>query len=154
MMKAVIFYYSNSGKTKKIAENIKKDLGCEMISIEPEVSYGSYFKAIARSRKEKKSGEVAKYFAPVIDISDVDVILVGYPVWFSKPPVIVTDYLKKYNLEGKRVVPFATSGSTNVKATLKALEESIGNAKIQLPFNHSIINKTNYAKWIEDVKKL
>lgn len=53
-MKAIIFYYSNSGKTKKIAENIKKDLGCEMISIEPEVSYGSYFKAIARSRKEKK----------------------------------------------------------------------------------------------------
>lgn len=153
-MKAIIFYYSNSGKTKKIAENIKKDLVCEMISIEPEVSYGSYFKAIARSRKEKKSGEVAKYFAPIVDISDVDVILVGYPVWFSKPPVIVTDYLKKYDLDKKKIVPFATSGSTNVKATLKALEESIGTAKIQLPFNHSIINKTNYAKWIEDVKKL
>ena len=150
-MKAIIFYYSNSGKTKKIAENIKKDLVCEMISIEPEVSYGSYFKAIARSRKEKKSGEVAKYFAPIVDISDVDVILVGYPVWFSKPPVIVTDYLKKYDLDKKKIVP---SGSTNVKATLKALEESIGTAKIQLPFNHSIINKTNYAKWIEDVKKL
>ena len=62
--------------------------------------------------------------------------------------------MKKYDLDGKKLVPFATSGSTNVKATLKALEESIGTAKIQLPFNHSIINKTNYAKWIEDVKKL
>ena len=154
MMKAIIFYYSNSGKTKKIAENIKKDLGCEMISIEPEVSYGSYFKAVARSHKEKKSGVVANYFAPVIDISDVDVILVGYPIWYRKPPIIVTDYLKKYNLDGKKVVPFTTSVSTNVKSTLKALDESIGSAKIQLPFNHSIINKTNYAKWIEDVKKL
>lgn len=53
-MKAIIFYYSNSGKTKDVATKIQENLGCDMISIEPEVSYGSYFKAIGRARDEKR----------------------------------------------------------------------------------------------------
>ena len=105
-MKAIIFYYSNSGKTKNVAMKIQKNLGCDIISIEPEVSYGSYFKAIGRARDEKKKDITAKYVAPVVDISDIDVVLVGYPIWFSKPPMIVLDYLKNYNLNGKKVVPF------------------------------------------------
>ena len=52
-MKAIIFYYSNSGKTKDVATKIQENLGCDMISIEPEVSYGSYFKAIGLSLDHK-----------------------------------------------------------------------------------------------------
>ena len=153
-MKAIIFYYSNSGKTKKVATKIQENLGCDMISIEPEVSYGSYFKAIGRAMDEKKKDITAKYVAPVVDISDVDVVLVGYPIWFSKPPMIVLDYLKNYNLDGKKVVPFSTSGSNNVKSTLNTLKEFIGNAEIYLPYSRAIIFKTNFNKWIEKVKEL
>ena len=153
-MKAIIFYYSNSGKTKDVATKIQENLGCDMISIEPEVSYGSYFKAIGRARDEKKKDITAKYVAPVVDISDIDVVLVGYPIWFSKPPMIVLDYLKKYNLDHKKVVPFSTSGSTNIKSTLNVLKEAIGNAELCLPYNKSILFKTNFNKWVEKVKKL
>ena len=153
-MKAIIFYYSNSGKTKDVATKIQENLGCDMISIEPEVSYGSYFKAIGRARDEKKKDITAKYVAPVVDISDIDVVLVGYPIWFSKPPMIVLDYLKKYNLDHKKVVPFSTSGSTNIKSTLNVLKEAIGNAELCLPYNKSILFKTNFNKWIEKVKEL
>lgn len=153
-MKAIIFYYSNSGKTKNVAMKIQENLGCDIISIEPEVSYGSYFKAIGRARDEKKKDITAKYVAPVVDISDIDVVLVGYPIWFSKPPMIVLDYLKNYNLNGKKVVPFSTSGSTNIKSTLNVLKEAIGNAELCLPYNKSILFKTNFNKWIEKVKEL
>ena len=153
-MKAIIFYYSNSGKTKDVATKIQENLGCDMISIEPEVSYGSYFKAIGRARDEKKKDITAKYVAPVVDISDIDVVLVGYPIWFSKPPMIVLDYLKNYNLNGKKVVPFSTSGSTNVKTTLNTLKEYIGKAELCLPYSKAIIFKTNFNKWIEKGKEL
>lgn len=153
-MKAIIFYYSNSGKTKDVATKIQENLGCDMISIEPEVSYGSYFKAIGRVMDEKKKDVTAKYIAPIVDISDIDIILVGYPIWFHKPPMIVLDYLKKYNLDHKKVVPFSTSGSTNIKSTLNILKEAIGNAELCLPYNKSILFKTNFNKWLEKVKEL
>ena len=153
-MKAIIFYYSNSGKTKDVATKIQENLGCDMISIEPEVSYGSYFKAIGRVMDEKKKDVTAKYIAPIVDISDIDIILVGYPIWFHKTPMIVLDYLKKYNLDHKKVVPFSTSGSTNIKSTLNVLKEAIGNAELCLPYNKSILFKTNFNKWIEKVKEL
>ena len=78
----------------------------------------------------------------------------GYPIWFSKPPMIVLDYLKKYNLDDKKVVPFSTSGSTNIKSTLNVLKEAIGNAELCLPYNKSILFKTNFNKWLEKVKEL
>ena len=103
---------------------------------------------------EKKKDVTAKYIAPVVDISDIDIILVGYPIWFHKPPMIVLDYLKKYNLDHKKVVPFSTSGSTNIKSTLNVLKEAIGNAELCLPYNKSILFKTNFNKWVEKVKEL
>ena len=68
--------------------------------------------------------------------------------------MIVLDYLKNYNLDRKKVVPFSTSGSNNVKSTLNTLKEFIGNAEICLPYSKAIIFKTNFNKWIEKVKEL
>ena len=60
----------------------------------------------------------------------------------------------EYNLDHKKVVPFSTSGSTNIKSTLNVLKEAIGNAELCLPYNKSILFKTNFNKWIEKVKEL
>ena len=150
-MKPVIFYYSNSGTTEKIALQIKEKLNCDVIKIEPEVPYGAYFTALKRATVERKSKTVAKYHAPEIDLSDVDTVFVGYPLWYSEAPAFVLDYLKKQDLTGKTVIPFSTSGAGHIKASLSAFQDAVGKAEIKRPYNCGKFKKDNFERWIDEI---
>lgn len=153
-MKDVIIYYSNSGTTKALAEKIENEFGGELCALEPKESYGAYFAAVKRSSYERKNNIVPEYEAPAINLSDANVVFVGYPIWYSEPPKLVLDYLSKHDLSGKTVIPFSTSGGTGIKATLKSLEAAVGGAEIKLPYNHSIFFKTDFRKWAKKVREL
>ena len=153
-MKPVIIYYSNSGTTKKIADKLEEKLGCTVVEIVPKVPYGSYLAALKRAVPEINKGIVAEYTAPEIDLTDVDTVFVGYPIWHANAPLFVLDYLKKQDLAGKTVIPFSTSGASNVKGSLKTLQEAVGSATIKLPYNYSMFSKDNFEKWYAEVSKL
>ena len=116
--------------------------------------YGSYFAALKRAIPEINNGIVAEYTAPEIELKDVDTVFVGYPLWHSNAPLFVLDYLKKQDFTGKTVIPFSTSGGSNIKASLKTLQEAVGSAEIKLPYNYSMFSKDNFDKWYSEVSKL
>ena len=97
---------------------------------------------------------VAPYTAPKIDLKDVDTVFVGYPIWHSNAPLFVLDYLKKQALAGKTIIPFSTSGASNIKGSLKTLQEAVGSATIKLPYNYGKFSKDNFDKWYAEVSKL
>ena len=150
-MKPIIFYYSNSGTTEAIALKLKEKFCCETVKIEPEVPYGAYFSALKRATAERKAKTVAPYNAPMVDLSDVDTVFVGYPLWYSEAPAFVLDYLKKYDLTGKTVIPFSTSGASHIKASLKTLQEAVGTAEIQHPYNCGKFKKDNFENWVNSL---
>ena len=147
-MKAIIFYYSNSGTTEKIALQIKEKFDCDAVKIEPKVPYGAYFAALKRVSAERKAKTIAEYHAPIVDITDVDTIFIGYPLWYSEAPAFVLDYLGKYNLTKKTVVPFSTSGASHIKSSLPTLQEAIGSAEIKNPYNCGKFKKDNFDSWV------
>lgn len=148
-MKSIIFYYSNSGTTEKLAYKLKDELLCDIVKIEPELPYGSYFAALKRVSAERKSKTIAKYNAPLIDLTNIDTIFVGYPLWYSEAPAFVMDYLTKYDLTEKTVIPFSTSGASNIKSSLPALQSAIGSAEIKHPFNCGKLKKDKFDEWIK-----
>lgn len=150
-MKPIVFYYSNSGTTEAIALKLKDKFDCETVKIEPEVSYGAYFAALKRATAERKAKTVAPYKAPVVDLSDVDTVFVGYPLWYSEAPAFVRDYLKKYDLTGKTVIPFSTSGASHIKTSLKTLQEAVGKAEIKHPYNCGKFKKDNFDNWVNSL---
>lgn len=153
-MKPIIIYYSNSGTTRKIADKIKEKIRCEAVEVIPKVPYGSYLAALKRAVPEINNGIVAEYTAPEIDLTDVDTVFVGYPIWHAAAPLFLLDYLKKQDFTGKTVIPFSTSGASNIKGSLKTLQESVGTATIKLPYNYSKFSKDNFEKWYAEVSKL
>lgn len=154
-MKAIILYYSKSGVTEKLAKRIQSDLGCEMLKIEPEEAYGNYIQAVARVAKENRQKIIPKFKTELVDLSEYDLVLVGYPVWYQKAPVFVTDYLSKCDTANKKIVPFATFGGTGVNWTLKSLKAVCDDTtEILLPFDWGILKKDNYDDWIGEIHKL
>ena len=54
----------------------------------------------------------------------------GYPIWWGKEPKIVKIFLESYNLKGKKIVPFCTSGGSGISGSLKGIKESAKGAKV------------------------
>ena len=87
------------------------------------------------------------------NLSSYDVIFIGYPIWWYVEPRIVDTYLDSFNLEGKRIIPFATSGGSSISESIKHLKRLYKNAKIEegILLNHGI-NENIIRKMVEGDK--
>lgn len=123
-----VAYFSYTGVTKGVAESLAKIADATLYEIVPEEAYGddtmNYYDENARAYKEqfgtapqrpaiKKSFKGAKKY---------DVLLIGFPVWYSKAPRVILSFLEEYAREGQTVVPFCTSDGSSIQSSAEELE--------------------------------
>ena len=61
---------------------------------------------------------------------EYDVIFVGFPIWWYVAPTIINTFLESYDLSGKTVIPFATSGGSGMGDTVKELRPSVSDSTV------------------------
>ena len=133
-MKKIVTYFRASGTTKALAETMKEALGCDIYEIQPEKKY-TQADLDWRDKNSRSSVEMNdKSFRPAIKdidagLGEYDVIYVGFPIWWYVAPTIVNTFLEKYDLGGKKIVVFATSGGSKMGNTVKELEVSAKGAE-------------------------
>ena len=153
-MKPIILYCSVSGTTKEIAEKAAKELACDLVRVQPVKPYGSYFSSIVRVFFERMRKETPASVTSVPDLSAFDTVLIGYPIWYSDLPAFFSGFLKKCNLQGKTVIPFSTSGTSNIGVTLDALNSYCTGAEIKFPYSLGMRQKDDFEAWIDKIRKL
>ena len=112
MKKLLIVYYSwSNGNTRRIAEQLKKETGAELVRIERESPYkGSYDEVVALGKREVERGFRPPIMPIDADLAEYDVVAVGTPTWwYTMAPAVLT-FLKSNDFMGKTVIPFATNG--------------------------------------------
>lgn len=130
-LKYLVLYYSQTGATKTVAEELQKQLGADIESIEVEEPYdGSYEETIERSKKERESGVMPKIKPLSSDLSKYDVIFLGYPVWFGTYALPIGGLVNDYTFEGKKVVAFCTFGSGGLSSSVSDLAKALPNAQV------------------------
>lgn len=130
MSKKLVAYFSASGKTAKVAEILADTAGADIYEIRPETPYT---KADLNwmNKKSRSSIEMNdKTFRPAIAdkdarIEEYDTIFVGFPIWWYVAPTIINTFLESYDFSGKKIVLFATSGSSGFGNTLEELKPSV-----------------------------
>ena len=137
MAKILVAYFSATGTTGVAATGLAKAIGADIYEIVPEVPYTNedldWRNEQSRSSvemKDKKNSRPALGGAPVEDIQQYDKIFVAYPIWWYTSPVVINTFLESYDLAGKEIVLFATSGSTGLGSSVEDLEESAPGARI------------------------
>ena len=113
--KVLIVYYSYSGNTREIANQIKSASGGDIFEIIPASPYPSEYRAVVdQAKKEINAGFKPEIKGKVDKIRDYDVIFIGSPNWWSTiaPPVL--SFLCSHDLSGKTVVPFFTHGGGSI----------------------------------------
>lgn len=130
MATKLVTYFSASGKTKKVAEKLAALMEADIYEIKPLVPY-TRADLNWMNKKSRSSVEMAdKSSRPeivddVAPIAEADVIYVGFPIWWYVAPTIVNTFLEKYDFNGKKIVLFATSGSSGWGETASALKVSV-----------------------------
>ena len=108
----LIAYFSWSGNTKQLAEMIQEQMGGELFEIEPETPYTDDINELSGiSLQEQRDNIRPALSSAAPDISQYDVIFVGFPNWWNNMPMPVFTFLEEYNFSGKTVIPFTTYGN-------------------------------------------
>jgi flavodoxin len=107
--KPLIAYFSHSGNTRVIAEMIQKKSGGEIFEIKAVKTYPEGYDAVvAEAKKELKSGFKPELRAKITEISQYELVYIGYPNWWGTFPAPVMTFLLEHDLEGKTIIPFCT----------------------------------------------
>ena len=129
--KKLVLYFSESGSTKAVAEELQKQLGADLESILPEEPYsGNFQETMQRVQRENQSGTLPKIKPLKAKIADYDIIFLGYPIWGGTYASPVTSLLKEQDFAGKKIVPFCTFGSGGLETSADALKKALPKAEI------------------------
>ncbi|MDO4293781.1 MAG: flavodoxin [Eubacteriales bacterium] len=135
MKKTLVAYFSASGVTARLAQTLANAIGADLFEIQPETPYTDA-DLDWNNPKSRSSVEMNdKAFRPAVanrvaDMAQYDRIFVGFPIWWYVAPTIVNTFLEQYDLSGKTIIPFATSGGSGMGRTNRELEASCKGARL------------------------
>ena len=107
--KTLVAYFSHSGNTREIAARIHDITGGDIFEIKSVDLYPDDYNAVVKQgKKELDAGYIPALKTKLKDISQYDLVVIGYPNWFNTFPAPVKAFLKEYDLSGKTIAPFCT----------------------------------------------
>jgi flavodoxin len=107
--KILIAYFSRTGNTREIANQIHKSVGGDIFEIQAAEPYPQDYEAVKKkAMQEQVSGYKPALKTKVKNIKSYDLIFIGYPIWWGTIPAPVRTFLSEYDLSGKTIVPFCT----------------------------------------------
>lgn len=148
-MKAIVVYYSLTGKTKSIAEGLAKELGCETKQIE-EVKKRSIVGAYILGAFTAMRGKVSEIRPLDIDMQAYDTVVIATPVWASSPVPAINAFVANTSFKNKNTVFIISSASGDDSKAATLLTNKI-HAKGGTVLHHHAI-KTNGLKE-EDINR-
>ena len=135
MSKKLVAYFSASGSTAKLADNLAAAAGADLYEIKPAVPYVkgdlNWMDKKSRSTVEMQDKNcrpaLADSSAP---IAEADVIFLGFPIWWYREPSIIDSFLDAYDFSGKTIVPFFTSGGSQLGEGQERIQSLAAGAKV------------------------
>ena len=119
MSKLLVAYFSASGSTAKLANTLAAAADAALYEIRPELRYErkdlNWMDKKARSTVEMQDPNCRPALADTAaPVADADVVFLGFPIWWYREPSIIDSFLDAYDFSGKTVVPFFTSGGSQL----------------------------------------
>ena len=127
MNKSLVAYFSATGTTERAAKSLAKAAGADLYRITPAVPYSSrglnWNNSSSRSSVEMGDDSSRPALAQAApDLSSYDAVFVGFPIWWYVEPRIIDTFLESYDMTGKTVIPFATSGGSGLGKTAQHMQ--------------------------------
>ena len=154
--KTLVAYFSRKGNTEMVASYIQELTNGNLFEIVPFVPYpADYQQCLTRAMSELNEDYRPDLSSRISNIDEYDIIFLGFPIWHGNTPMAIRSFLEKYNLSGKTIAVFATSGSSGISqamATVRSMcPDSIVTDGLSIT-SVTLANAENLAKdWVNDM---
>lgn len=156
MKKKIICYFSASGKTAAVAQNIADIIAGDLFEITPELAYSkedlNWYNSSSRSSVEMNDITSRPALKNAIkNIAGYDTVIIGYPIWWGQAPRIINTFIENTDLTNKKVYLFATSGGSSINNSVDQLRRSYPNiifVKGKLFFNR--VTNDEVLNWLNE----
>lgn len=129
--KILVAYFSHSGNTKKIAEEIQSKTGADIFEIKTVNAYSDDYNTVLDEAKAELNDEARPELSEKVeDMAQYQTVIIGYPIWWGDMPMAVYSFLDEYDLSGKTVLPFCTHGGSGLCQTDKNIQSEEKDAKV------------------------
>lgn len=146
----LIAYFSKTGNTEEIANEIQSLTGGYLFKIETVAPYPEdYTETTEVAQQELNDSARPEISRTVENMEQYEVIYLGYPIWWGNAPMAVYTFLESYDLSGKTIVPFCTSGGTQIEESIPMLEEACAKAKLLEGFTAN--DPDDVKPWLEEL---
>lgn len=157
MNKKLVAYFSASGSTAKLAKTLAAAAEAELYEIRPAVPYErkdlNWMDKKSRSTVEMQDKNCRPALVDTdAPVGEADVVFVGFPIWWYREPSIIDSFLDAYDWTGKTVVPFCTSGGSDLGEGQDRIEALAKGAKVLRGRRFSArTSEAELKKWIETI---
>ena len=153
--KILIVYFSWSGNTKGIAEEIRKQTGADIFEIELEHPYSEEYNTLLMEAQETQHQQSRpKIKKHVKNFEQYGIIMLGYPNWWASIPMPIASFLEEYDFSGKKIMPFCSHGGGRFGQTLTAIAKLVPDAVLMegLSVHYSGGSQltNNIANWLSE----
>lgn len=153
--KTLVAYFSCTGTTKNVAQKLAQVTNADLYEIKAKQPYTTA-DLNWNNKNSRSSVEMSDLTSrpeiegKVADMAKYETIFVGYPIWWDLAPTIINTFIEAYNLKGKTIVPFATSGGSGISDSEKALRKSYPQLKWQPgKLLNGRVNNNALTEWVE-----
>lgn len=144
--KILVAFFSYSGNTGKIANQIHELVGGDIFEIQAVNNYSdNYSDVLARAKQEILSGSKPELKEKPATIEHYDTVFIGYPNWWNTFPAAVLSFLSEYDFDGKTIIPFCTHGGGGIGHSVIDIANQCRGAKVLdgLSINGYAVSKNN-----------
>lgn len=130
--RTLIVYFSTTGNTKALAEEIHSQIGGDLVELVPAIPYPNSFQGtVQRHHRERDSGSFPELATMIPNIDNYDTVFVGYPNWSNTMPRILFTFLNKYNFTDKTLIPFCTHGGGGLGRSVQDMQRQCSGATVR-----------------------
>ena len=133
MSKELVVYFSASGVTKMVGENLAKAINADWYEIKQAIPYTkndlNWMDKNSRSSVEMRDwNSRPEIIEDNFSVEEYEKIYLGFPIWWYIAPTIVNTFLEKQDFSNKKIILFATSGGSRFGKTVEKLKTSVSDS--------------------------
>ena len=155
----LVAYFSATGNTKAVAEQIAAVTGGDLYEIVPAQPYTDadldYGNSESRSSLEMDDPHARPEIgSEAVDLTGYSTLYLGYPIWHGQAPRILNTFVEQHDFDTLTIIPFCTSGSSGIGSSAQGLAELAGSGDWLEGTRFSAgVSAADLQLWIEDLQQ-
>ncbi len=140
-----------TGNTGAVARMISEAAKADLFSIRTVQKYPDNYDDTLDQAQDEQSQDTRPELETELESLDAyQTIFLGFPNWWGDMPMAVYSFLDDYDLSGKTIIPFVTSGGSGFSSTISEIESAEPEADVLEGLSLSSSEASDAEEVVED----